>query len=124
MNQTRTLGFMLFAVLLLSIACAKSSEKKSIDIYQAIEIANRAIEEKGISRASVELICARRHELPHNEVVPRKPTIEYEKALAKRLTGRTYWYVCYRTPAAEMGGDYGVFVDGNSGEVIELYMGR
>jgi hypothetical protein len=116
--------FTLLAALLLSIACANSNEKKSIDMYQAIEIANRAIAEKGVDRSMVELVCARRHELPHNEIVPRNPVNEFEKSLARKLAGRTYWYVCYRTPTSEMGGDYGVFVDGNSGQVIDLYMGR
>jgi hypothetical protein len=124
MIQLRTLGFTLLATMLLSIACANPSERKSIDIYQAIEIANRAISGKGVDRISVELICARKHELPHNEIVPRKPTTEFEKALAKKLAGRTYWYVCYKTPSAEMGGDYGVFIDSNSGEVVDFYIGR
>jgi hypothetical protein len=107
-----------------SIACANQGETKPIDIYRAIEVANQTIVARGVDRASVEVACASWHDLPHNELVPRKPTTAFQKALSRKLSGRTYWYVCFRTPTAEMGGDYGVFIDEISGDVIDFYMGR
>jgi hypothetical protein len=107
-----------------SIASADVQTGKLLDIYQAIAIAELAIKSNGVDRSRIELVGARRHVLPHNELIPRKPTLEFDKSLAKKLDGRTYWYVTYGTPAAEMGGEYGIFIDARTEEVIYFYFGR
>jgi hypothetical protein len=98
--------------------------KKLLDIHQAIAIAEGAIESNGVDRASIELVGVRRHMSPYNELIPRTPTLKFDKDLFEKLDGRTYWYVTYSTPGAEMGGQYAVFVDAVTGEVISFYVGR
>jgi hypothetical protein len=87
-------------------------------------IADGAVISKGLDRSSLELVAVRQLSVPFNDLVPRKPTSESQQTLAKKLDGRTYWYIDYVTPTAERDGDIGVFLDAKTGEVIDVYRGR
>ena len=123
-NELRSVALALMASMFGLLSCARASEKMPIDVHRAIEIADGAVSSKGIDRSSLELVTAKQFSVPFNEVVPRKPTSDSQRALAKKLEGRSYWYVYYVTPAAEMGGDIGIFVDAKTGEVIDVHRGR
>jgi hypothetical protein len=123
-NKLRSLVLALVGSTFGLLSCARASEKMPIDVHRAIEIADGAVTSKGIDRSSLELVTAKQLSVPFNEVVPQKPTSDSQRALAKKLDGRSYWYVYYVTRAAEMGGDIGIFVDAKTGEVIDIYRGR
>jgi hypothetical protein len=120
----RSLVVAVCAALIGSGAWADRPARKLLDIHQAIAIAEGAIKSNGVDRSSIELVGVRRHRSPYNELIPRKPTLQFDKDLFKKLDGRTYWYVTYSTPGAEMGGQYAVFVDAGTAEVIYFYIGR
>lgn len=120
----RKLVVAVFVVFVGPGAWAGEPAKKLLDIHQAIAVAEGAIKSNDVDRSSIELVGVRRHESPYNELIPRKPTLEFDKDLFKKLEGRTYWYLTYSTPSAEMGGQYAVFVDAKTGEVIYFYVGR
>lgn len=122
--KLRSLVLVLVGSTFALLSCARANEKMPIDVHRAIEIADGAVTSKGIDRASLELVTAKQLAVPFNDVVPRKPTSDAQRALAKKLEGRSYWYVYYVTPAAETGGDIGIFVDAKTGEVIDVYRGR
>jgi hypothetical protein len=106
------------------LARAAQPAKKLLDLYQAIAVAERAIVANKVDLSSIELVGVRRHRLPDNEIVPHKPTNDFERMLAAKLDKRIYWYVVYTTPGAEMGGQYGIFIDAKTGEVVYFYVGR
>ena len=117
--------FLLLALTLPSfIVWAAPQDKPLLDLFQSIAIAESALARNGVSRSEVELVGARRHSLPHNAVVPYQPVIAFDKMLAKKLSGRVYWLVSFSTPGAEMGGEYDVFIDAGTGEIIHFYIGR
>jgi len=118
------LAVLMITALLGPLARAEAPTKEMLDLYQAITIAEGALAENGVSRQEVELVGVRWHVLPDNELVPRNPTLAYDKKVAGLLKGRTYWYVTFSTPGAEMGGQYAVFVDAKTREIIHFYIGR
>ena len=123
-NRLRSMVLALVGSTFGLLSCARANEKMPIDVHRAIEIADGAVTSKGIDRSSLELVTAKQLSVPFNEVVPRKPTSESQRALAKKLQGRSYWYVYYVTPTAETGSDIGIFVDAKTGEIIEVHRGR
>lgn len=124
MNAFRSVVFLMLVAAMGLPACGRASEKMPIDIHRAIEIAEGALASRNVDRANLELVSAKQYASPINDIVPRKPASDYQRALGKKLYGRRYWYVYYILPSAEMGGDVAVFIDARTGEVIEVYRGR
>ena len=64
---------------------------------------------------------------PWNECIPREPETEYEKQRYKKLVGRTYLMI-YFSPDFEntrlVGGDYCIFIDAKTGEIITDVRGK
>jgi hypothetical protein len=124
MKTQKKFASVAIAALFVLLACARANDKMPIDVHRAIEIADGSVKSNGIDRASLELVTAKQYVTPQNDVVPKNPTSARQRDLAKKLDGRSYWYVYYISPGAEMGGDVGVFIDARTGDVIDIYRGR
>ncbi len=124
MKIQKTLVSVAMAALFVLLSCARADKKMPIDVHRAIQIADGSLKSKGVDRETLELVTAKQYSTPQNDVVPKNPSSDHQRALAKKLSGRSYWYVYYISPGAEMGGDVGVFIDAKTGEVIDVHRGR
>ena len=117
---------LLYTVLVLVISvtvldcCAGSMGPQEAEMQmtrdKAIEIANVRSKQLGyiIENMNIE---ATKYNTPWNEYLPKDSTDKYHVEKRNRLNNREYWAVYYY-PMAGKGGDFCIFVDANTGEII------
>lgn len=87
----------------------------------AMQIANKEAANLGYNIASLNLKVSK-YNTPWNEYLPKESKAEYYTERKKKLANREYWAVYYYPKQDKnnvvKGGDFCIFVDANSGEII------
>jgi hypothetical protein len=111
----------LSSVLGVSMGADAMRPEAGIDVMRAIAIADGALGDHG-RPADLELVTAKLYWTTTNEIT--KARTAGADDLTRKLSGKTYWMIYYRSRTSDLGGDVGVFVDASDSRVIHIYRGR
>jgi hypothetical protein len=89
---------------------------------EAIEIANRESKRFGYDKETMN-VEATKYNTPWNEYLPKNSNEKYYVERMNKLNNREYWAVYYypnpeKVGIGYKGGDFCIFVDANTGEII------
>jgi hypothetical protein len=90
---------------------------------RAIEIASIEAARLGYDLKSMN-VSTIQQDTPWNMLFPKDSKSDYDIERQERLAGKKYWLIYFSTKQNRMGGDLGVFIDFNTGEIITLYRGK
>jgi hypothetical protein len=118
----RFMAFLIFfSVFGTSIGADVVRPGAGMDISRAIAIADGSLGDQG-RPSELELVTAKLYSTPTNEITKGRSSRNDD--LSKKLIGKTYWMIYYRSRTSDLGGDVGIFVDATDGRVIHIYRGK
>lgn len=117
-----TRSALLLVASFLALAGAACGGAMGIGEKRAVEIADARGGELNTAGRKLK-VRATRHSTPWNDCIPKETDTPYLKERMEKLKGKSYWAVYYYPDPGEggkgvKGGDFCVFVDAETGEVL------
>jgi len=106
------------------LAQTDGDQSMSMELRNAISIADKEINRSSWPHPDLELVIAKRYATPWNDVVPKQPNDSYTSGLFEKLRQKTYWEMYYANKTGGLGGDVAIFVDQRTLEVLAIYRGK
>lgn len=121
-NKRFLIAIILFLVLIAE-GCVHilREDKKVLTLDKAIITSGKKVEELGYNLDDLEVIANEQNLIwcQHRKNV----SVDFGR-LDKKLESRKYWAIYYRPKKSQFGGDLFIFIDKNTGEIIDYLRGQ